>query len=106
MQDTPTIFALVVVVLAQLAAIYAIASSSRLAREALRRQADMERLLTVREMAREPATHGLAGVVASMAPASEAPRHESDRLVRTPMVRQDGPNPDPFGYDRPVAMEE
>lgn len=105
MQETHTTFALVVVVLAQLAAIFAIASSARLAREAMRRQADMERLLTMRELARNPETHGLASVVASMTPA-EALRQESDLLVRTPMARPDGPQTDSYGFDRIGALEE
>ena len=90
-------FAVSSLVLAHLGVIVAIVSSGRLAREALRQQADMQRMLAVREAAREPAGQPIASLLATMGLSDQ--RAPASGLTRTPIVQESGPRYDAQGYD-------
>jgi hypothetical protein len=102
MNGTMDWFALVVVVLALAAAIYSISSTARMAREAMRRQADMEKLLVVTHLsgAADPAIRAQAPLVATMGQPQEPAQPQFTRIPMQPTYQQDAD-----GYDLPNNLQ-
>jgi hypothetical protein len=97
-------FTLSIIFAALLLAFYAVANSGRMAREAMRRQADMERLLVVSRMAQsgDPTQQSLAHLVGTMGQPQQAPIPAAP-LQRIPIEDQDPV--DALGYDLPTSLK-